>query len=61
MNLEEPAVDLALEFDPAYQNNLFIIEDALQQTGALPPPVNTLPNIYDTQLRNLIESVSLES
>lgn len=49
-----------LLFDPEYQNNLFLIEEALQTTGVIPPAQEALPNIYDEQLRTLIDSVPLE-
>lgn len=47
-------------FNPAYQTNLFMIEQALQQVGALEKPKSALPDVYDDELRKLIDSVTLE-
>ncbi len=50
-----------LAFDPNYQQNLFLIDSALQEVGALPSPVTEyVPDIFDEQLRTLIEAVPLE-
>lgn len=50
-----------LTFDPNYQQNLFLIDSALQEVGALPgPSVDALSDIFDEQLRSLIEAVPLE-
>lgn len=50
-----------LTFDPNYQQNLFLIDSALQEVGALPgPSADSVPDIFDEQLRSLIEAVPLE-
>lgn len=46
--------------DPGYQNTLFIIENALQEAGAIPKPRGSYPTIFDAQLLELIDSVTLE-
>lgn len=50
-----------LTFDPNYQQNLFLIDSALQEVGALPgPAIDVMSDIFDEQLRTLIEAVPLE-
>lgn len=46
--------------DPEYQNNLYMIEQALQEAGALAKPNGVHPDTYDEQLLKLIDAVTLE-
>ncbi len=48
-------------FDPAYQQNMYLIESAMKAIGAIkaPEPID-IPDIYDEQLSKLIEAVPLE-
>lgn len=50
----------AMQFDPSYQNNLLLIEDAMRQTGLLDTPAVSHPDILDTELRHLIDSVPMD-
>lgn len=47
-------------FDVAHQNNLYLIETALQDLGVLPQPKRTRPDFFDERLKQLIDAVPLE-
>lgn len=54
-------VNSSLILSPDYQQNLYLIDSALQEVGALPAVrAEVLPDIFDTQLRALIDAVPLE-
>lgn len=62
-----PEEDFAVEtllmhdpFDVEHQNNLYLIETALQDLGVLPQPQRKRPDYFDTQLMQLINAVPLE-
>lgn len=45
--------------DPEYQANMFTIEEALRETGAIKPVANYTRSPYDTELIRLIDSVPM--
>lgn len=46
---------------PAYQERLFVIENAMRETGALSDDIPTaFPTDFDEKLLTLIDSVALE-
>lgn len=46
--------------NPEYQNNLYMIESALQDAGAIPRATDAYPDVYDEQLLQLIDAVTME-
>lgn len=67
-NLLPDSTDLDLEtdiseeelFSPEYQANMFLIESALRETGAMAPAPNYNRSPYDRQLLKLIDSVPVK-
>lgn len=54
-------VRLAQETDPEYLQRMALIESAMAQTQPAPSPVPPAwTDAYDSELRDLIESVSME-
>lgn len=53
------AEDAALAMDGDYQANMFTIEEASRETGAIKPQVSYTRSPYDTALMKLINSVPI--
>lgn len=59
--LDEDLAQQAMILDPSYQENLYQIQTALQEAGALPKPQGQkLPDVHDEALRKLIDAVTME-
>lgn len=52
----EPEIDL---LDAEYQGNMFTVEEAMRETGALKPTVSYTRSPYDAALMKLIDSVPM--
>ena len=58
--LDEDLARQAQLLNPEYQNNLYMIESALRDAGAIPRATDAYPNVYDEQLLQLIDAVTME-
>lgn len=57
--VSDPEED-AVQLDPVYQGNMYLIEEALRQLGQSPSLPKYTPSPYDAALSKLIDSVPRE-
>lgn len=56
----EDYIDLATLYNPEYQGNMYLIEQALKSVGVDKPAGTFTPSAYDDALLKLIDSVPME-